>query len=359
MTTELKKAANDLAADTKEIIKNFSLTDAEKSREIMGRICKEYISLRNSYINSFKTSSNVTVNPESPDVKYILEEGDREGEGLDEFTRIYAYSFGPYRPAYYFDKNMLRIVWLLKEPYLCDMVQMRGRVEGYAQDQQYNIPAEINKNNTHHNIIIVTQNLLLYLAKVPCEELLKIKDETLRRQIEHLKYENLDDENVIMNHICILEMNHFPGLNLNGQWKSNGTFIENWADINSSSLSTLFDFYQPSLTFCWLENAGFCSYSGLFNVVAERGDRIHLKKESTLFLREWEGGISATIMERNIERSWYNRENLPSKGASAILDEKGCLWIAYYHPFKDPRKDYWNKEYVNNLSNWIIEVLLD
>lgn len=49
-----------------------------------------------------------------------------------------------------------------------------------------------------------------------------------------------------MNHICILEANHFPGLSFYSK-KSNDDLIKDWTKKNKNILERLVDFYNPEV----------------------------------------------------------------------------------------------------------------
>lgn len=166
------------------------------SSKIMARLREEYIFVKNSYIKEFeKKNVKATIDPYAEEVKPLLEGVDEEGTGDNQYTKIYAYSFGPFRPRYFFEGNLKKFLWIVWEPYLCDMIQMRGRSEGIAQDMHYSHWGEAKKNCTLRNIIERTRVMLERNAIV---------------------YTGSEDEimNKVMNHICIIEVNQFPGLAL-------------------------------------------------------------------------------------------------------------------------------------------------
>lgn len=104
------------------------------SSKIMARLREEYIFVKNSYIKEFeKKNVKATIDPYAEEVKPLLEGVDEEGRGDNQYTKIYAYSFGPFRPRYFFEGNLKKFLWIVWEPYLCDMIQMRGRSEGIAK----------------------------------------------------------------------------------------------------------------------------------------------------------------------------------------------------------------------------------
>lgn len=264
------KSKTEKLVDAVKEVENSGLSKAEQSREIMTLLRKEYVWAKNDYINKFYESPKVTINPESPDVKPEKEEGDKKEIKTDEYTKIYAYSFGPWNTNNkddYFDEDTLRIVWLLKEPLLEDINQMKGRIEGINQVSskedgfptwQDVVDEDPKKKGTKAKLIMDTQKLLDTLSGMEVSEIDQIQDEKLRKQIKKLQGENLNYDknnasekeeavmNKVMNHICILEVNHFPGLAFSGSDSEDNT-IGKWADINAELLKLLISFYSPKI----------------------------------------------------------------------------------------------------------------
>lgn len=334
-----------LIADIKKIIEDLSLTRPEKSREIMFRLRKEFIYVKNSYINIFRTSDSVTIDPFSEDVKAELEEGEREGLQGNEYTKIYAYSFGPWKPEYYFQEGIFKIVWLLREPLLDEIGQMRGRLEGVNQADDFRTMAEVkvdeSNGGTKTNIIKFVQRLLKDIAAISENELHKIKDESLRKQIECLQKENLDDEDVVMSHICILEINHFPGLNLGKQTFSDENRIS-WAKGNEELLEVLINFYSDIIIL-----GDYQSLSSLTSYNYKELNWDDKKKEPGSWSLEhffyWLENhchadcypeLQITLCKRKMTKKIISphRQVSNRRKPTAILDNHNCFWIAYYHP---------------------------
>lgn len=53
-------------------------------------------------------------------------------------------------------------------------------------------------------------------------------------------------QNDVMKHLCILEINHFPGIAIKNT-ESDDSLIPQWADINTNLLKALIDFYAPNI----------------------------------------------------------------------------------------------------------------
>lgn len=225
---ENKEQNEKLIIDIETII-NQGLDKAAVSNEIMERIRNEYIFLRDHYFHSFKWSPNVTIDPESECVKFTLGEQDL----LEDYVKIYAYSFGPFNPEEYFKADTFRISWLLKEPYMQsgDLDKYKNGeyryLGGHDQAKEYADYFRKYKNlgnSTFDNLIKFTRTILLSLGKI---------------------LENTTDED-ILGHICILEANHFPGLAFKST-NSNDGLIRKWAEKNVMILKELIDFYQPNI----------------------------------------------------------------------------------------------------------------
>lgn len=238
-----------LTADIREII-NSSLPSAELSKRIMARLREEYIFAKNSYINTFKAATYVTIDPYSEDIKPELEDEDSEGNGDEQYCKIPAYSFGPFDSEAYFADDTFKILWLIKEPFCENRDELveayyKNDSDYYNQAKCYSIWENL-EYNTHINIVKICQIILVELAKV---ELGKISDVTIKNSLLKLKKEDLDDKNQIMKHICILEINHFPGFafNPNNKKKSNDGSIWKWAQINADLIKTLIAFYNPDV----------------------------------------------------------------------------------------------------------------
>lgn len=237
MKTEIYQAKiNRLVNEINEIVANpESEPRSVVSTKIMARLRQEYIFVRNSYINKFeKPGWKVTIDPEADEVKLELNEGEEEGSEENQYTRIYAYSFGAFRSRFFFEGNLTKFLWIIKEPYLCDMTLMRGRAEGIAQDMQYSHWGQARKNKTIKNIVKITRLLLNELG---------------------LNYtESDEDMNKVMNHICILEANHFPAFALaydeekdSYYTKSDNGLLKKWAEGNRKLIELLVDFYKAEV----------------------------------------------------------------------------------------------------------------
>jgi len=314
-----KERTEKRVAKINEIIGSMK-SDAKKSREIMKLLIKEYIYVRDSYINKFRASGvKVTINPESKDVKPELENGDKEGTEDNEFIKIYAYSFGPFNVYNFSKDNTLRIVWLLKEPLLKDIEQMRGKDEGPNQAADFYNWAKINEDEinedgkridgTKKKLIKYSLRLLQKLQKeLSNEDIERISDENIKKRLRQLKQENLrvsdkkfeadDIYNTVMSHICIIEVNHFPGLALK-EWSSDDDIIGIWGEINAELLGKLLEFYKPDIICGGNVLRHFTFDSDTNNPVEDRNyDKINDIAELTIKF----GSLPLPVVERNVEQ---------------------------------------------------------
>ncbi|MBD5263620.1 MAG: hypothetical protein HDS39_06050 [Bacteroides sp.] len=213
---------NTFLKDIGKIINEVDLPT--RSSKIMERIRRECIFLRNDYFRSFFTSDTVTIDPKSDCVKFKLDQHDL----VEDYVKIYANSFGPFNPEKYFEKDTFRILWLLKEPYMQsgDVDKYKSGeylyLGGHNQAEENNEWKIMENNPTLGNLIHITQTILQEITG------------------------NKHSEQEAMNHICILEVNHFPGLAFNGT-KSSDDNIVKWCQDNNQFINLLVSFYNPNL----------------------------------------------------------------------------------------------------------------
>ena len=381
---ELVKATENLTADIKRIIENSNLAYAEKSRGIMGRLRREYIYVRNSYVKTFDTNGTVSLNPESPDIKCKLDENEREGIQDDEYTRIYAYSFGPWNPIEYFNDDNFKVVFLLKEPLLDDIEQMRCRSEGADQAYDFKTWKDIRDDErgkgTKTGIIRLISKLLLNIRKTADNQLDNIQDDKRRGQIIQLKNEDIttydDDKDdyiddvfeKVMKHICIIEINHFPGLNLKKQTYSELSLIKKWSSINKSLLRLLIDFYSDILVIGDYDTLNLFVSDNLDKLERDEQVRVvKLLRDEGLFnwlLDFWKeesypdldlkicGRVARPQIMPLQAKLLSNKREL--KKPTAIRDINNCLWVAWYHPSFYLRAGYKN---LDKVAEWIVSGL--
>lgn len=222
---------------------------AEWSDKIMKSMRSLYLYVKNDYLMEYNKKKKVTIDPSknNDQVKIELYDNETEGTEKDQYSRIYAYSFGPFDTNYYFCEDTFQILWLLKEPLLCNSKEIKERNQGVDQAYQYRTWESIVKEykeegpKTKYNLIKRSQTILKEIAKL---DIRKIQDPKLKAQLCKLKEENLNIEDNVMKHLCILEVNHFPGLAFASTDSDDG-IIKNWAYLNDNLIEKLINFYAP------------------------------------------------------------------------------------------------------------------
>lgn len=231
----LKKESEKLAQDFEAIIKNHPDTEkADISNELMAKMCLASIYLPKEVVESYERAPKghkITIDPAAAKLY-----GEITEEEKNNYYRIRAYSFGPFDPVEYF-KSKVKILWLLKEPYCESINELNGtEIKDYRQALKNMTWKEAKKNTTLRNLIEYTKTLLEKLGIVYNGE----EDEIMQQ---------------VMNHICILEVNHFPGLAFNAEndksdendKHTDNDKIKLWAEINRKLIKLLISFYSPNI----------------------------------------------------------------------------------------------------------------
>ncbi len=222
-----KEEAKKLAEKIRELIAEYHDAErADTSNELMSLIRHlNTIYILKSEAEEYKNSSKVTIDPYKVKLEDELRDDERE-----DYYRIRANSFGPFAPRAYFKlPKEQRIVWLLREPLLKKGSWDEGDRGGHNQAEEYHNWEGIKEEpGTKQNLIKYTKVLL--------------------KKLGFLENDNDDDEtmNQVMKHICILEINHFPGLAFNGT-NSDLNLIKNWYEINLPILKELIKFYDADI----------------------------------------------------------------------------------------------------------------
>lgn len=303
MTKEEKIEAYKRKVNVFKSIISTSSTNTEESDNIMARLRKEYIFAKNSYVNSFENASLATINPFSDDVKPELKNGDKAGTGDDEYCRIYANSFGPFYPSEYFKKENFRIVWLLKESYIMKDSWVKGDRGKHNQAKEYTVYFEENgyfDNDTHDNILKLSRTILTTL--------------------EVIDKEASDKE--VLNHICILEVNHFPGLAFQSP-NSNDYLIGEWAELNTDLIKTLVAFCKPNIII------GGHTLGHFFPVGYRYEENHYIEHISDEIKKSINNGMNFEVLGFRLVDSNWNKDMTPN---FLFKTKEDCFMIDANHP---------------------------
>lgn len=297
------------------------------------------IYIRNDYMQEFRKdkSQKATINPHEDRVKIGLADKETIGIGINEYTKIHANSFGPFSPVQYF-QDQKRIVIVDWEPYTLngDLEKLDiGKLSflgGKKQDIDF---------STYNSFEAPTHKIAVDF----CQQLLS-------------KYSlDLSKDEVMQSTMCILQHNFFPALAFSGNTSSDKDLVQKtWSVWNKELLSYLLHFYSGKIIIGNRDNLNYlCTpYDGLFNVAIKDGN-IESEGESTESLLSKYS--DAAIIGRKIIQSWFNHK-LGGKGASALLDECGTIWIGYVH-CASRRGDQWTSVDQEELASWIKRIMPD
>lgn len=224
---EKAKIQDDDALISKEKAKKIACL----SKKLMKEMRRLKIYIRNDYIEEFRSGTVATIDPEDPRVKVSIE-NDKE----NEYMIIYANSCGPFNPQIYFMPDIRTKFQFLKESYITkeryDEKKCPDRGGNDLADY-YSTWEKIKEARETNG----TKGLLVDLIK------------TLDEAIDGIPVDDTrtDDEamNKAMESICFFELNLFPGLSLNREWKSNDELIKKWVQFNREIFKYLIKFYSP------------------------------------------------------------------------------------------------------------------
>ena len=192
----------------------------------------EYIEILRKKITGTETeTSKATLDFNNQNIKFTINEDEKKF-----YYELHANSFGPFNPEAYF-KSKIRILWLLKEPLIVGMENWIWNNEykgpdrgGHDQAKEYNKWETIKGTNyTKERVVKITKKILSIIDKKGSWD--DDSDETYQK---------------VMDHICILEVQHFPGLAFSGTSTDPGKFGK-WAKLNKLLVEELVQFYTPRI----------------------------------------------------------------------------------------------------------------
>lgn len=299
-----------------EVIDKKKATYLDKLSPFWEKIEKyNYTLISKDIIKNIRKNKKITIDPNNDKVKIELNNDEHEGVELYDYTKIYAYSFGPWNTEEYF-RSKDKIIVINWEPYMQSgdllVSETEGRKLGYRdQANEYNSCSEIEASTIKENISF-------------CSSLLN-----------KMGYNN-DEE--FKKHMCILEHNLFPGLAFNSL-SSDIKLIKKWAELNHDLLEMLLTFYKPTIVLGHRDLLGYaCGGNDATFNQALGGTDIFLNISKGKFLG------------RKI--IFAGKIKLLRNKFAGIVDEMGTIWIGGTH-FS---RNNWTK---NNSVHIIIEWIID
>ena len=315
-------------------IEKKSLYDWEKSDEILSLLREECLFLHEDYIDGYANfSEKATLDFNHAFLKFDLS----NVEVLPtKFYPIFANSFGPFNPKAFFDPDPdnIKILWLLKESYISkDSWIKKGDRGGHDQAKEYNKWENIKgTNDTKERVVKITKKILSIIDK--------------KSTIDKVDWEADSDETYqkVMDHICILEVQHFPGLNFLGVETDDQTKYGKfrvWAELNKPLYETLIKFYSPTIII------GGYTLPYLFPYIDEKDNLWMLcrKKHGKDRFVQIEEKVKNSaddlkLLNKNIIAYFHNDnkkypEEIEYPGDNrhqAYLDDKGIIYVDAYHP---------------------------
>lgn len=317
----------------KDIIDKKDFDSIAKSNNIMKALREDNIRITIEYVNSFLYTEeslkalaysllslepiNISKDALKKNIDNILSEllycneatidPDKivDDDYKGDTAKIHGNSFGPYKPEEYFKENQFRILWILKESYIKKGSWIEGARGEVDQAEEY-----VEWHNQYGKMDNPTHDKIISLSRIILQEVLKKNKD------------DLSDEEV-MNHLCIIEVNHFPGLAFNST-NSNDSLIRKWVEYNNSLIETLIDFYNPNMVIGGTSFFGyFTSYAAYFNFINKEG----VKKFENGEDWSYEEGKPNKIFTWQMERPWEGNKN-----HYMVRTTDGRYLIAAYHP---------------------------
>lgn len=307
----------DQIQNTSTIFIDNEISKAYQSNKIMKLLRGECVYVSKEYLAAANGKKYATLDPKADGVQNIISTDDL----VTEWFPIFANSFGPFNPKKYFD-SPIKILWLLKEPFIEKESWIKGDRGGHNQAKENRKWSQI-ENPTLENAIKLTRNFIKEL--VPNNNFYNRETEDVFQQV--------------MNHICILEVNHFPGLG----FKSKSTYdtktgegLLKWASLNNMLLKILIDFYEVDIVIGGYTFMGeFASNNHLLNFYAtkEKGEIPFIQGEPWDYTID-QKTIDRTIFGFKIIRPWGQDDKYKRKKLSMLKTEDNRYWINAYHPLQ-------------------------
>ena len=196
-----------------------------------------------------------------------------------------------------------RIVWLLKESYIMKDSWVKGDRGKHNQAKEYTVYFEENgyfDNDTHDNILKLSRTILTTL--------------------EVIDKEASDKE--VLNHICILEVNHFPGLAFQSP-NSNDYLIGEWAELNTDLIKTLVAFCKPNIII------GGHTLGHFFPVGYRYEENHYIEHISDEIKKSINNGMNFEVLGFRLVDSNWNKDMTPN---FLFKTKEDCFMIDANHP---------------------------
>ena len=288
----LSKPENGPLTQIVKIIES-EISSYEKSIKIMKLLRDECIFIHHNRLHS-ADFSDATIKPDDVNMKLNLVNEDL----VTDWHPIFANSFGPFYPSEYFKKENFRIVWLLKESYIMKDSWVKGDRGKHNQAKEYTVYFEENgyfDNDTHDNILKLSRTILTTL-------------------------EVIDKE--VLNHICILEVNHFPGLAFQSP-NSNDYLIGEWAELNTDLIKTLVAFCKPNIII------GGHTLGHFFPVGYRYEENHYIEHISDEIKKSINNGMNFEVLGFRLVDSNWNKDMTPN---FLFKTKEDCFMIDANHP---------------------------
>lgn len=293
----LSKPENGPLTQIVKIIES-EISSYEKSIKIMKLLRDECIFIHHNRLHS-ADFSDATIKPDDVNMKLNLVNEDL----VTDWHPIFANSFGPFYPSEYFKKENFRIVWLLKESYIMKDSWVKGDRGKHNQAKEYTVYFEENgyfDNDTHDNILKLSRTILTTL--------------------EVIDKEASDKE--VLNHICILEVNHFPGLAFQSP-NSNDYLIGEWAELNTDLIKTLVAFCKPNIII------GGHTLGHFFPVGYRYEENHYIEHISDETKKSINNGMNFEVLGFRLVDSNWNKDMTPN---FLFKTKEDCFMIDANHP---------------------------
>lgn len=293
----LSKPENGPLTQIVKIIES-GISSYEKSIKIMKLLRDECIFIHHNRLHS-ADFSDATIKPDDVNMKLNLVNEDL----VTDWHPIFANSFGPFYPSEYFKKENFRIVWLLKESYIMKDSWVKGDRGKHNQAKEYTVYFEENgyfDNDTHDNILKLSRTILTTL--------------------EVIDKEASDKE--VLNHICILEVNHFPGLAFQSP-NSNDYLIGEWAELNTDLIKTLVAFCKPNIII------GGHTLGHFFPVGYRYEENHYIEHISDEIKKSINNGMNFEVLGFRLVDSNWNKDMTPN---FLFKTKEDCFMIDANHP---------------------------